>query len=90
VGANLREIVVLRRTDDWRLMATRLDLRGALLGKRPCPADDVWVRDSDIIIVPKSPILLIDDFIELVFTRGVYGVIPFQGISIAFAKASTI
>jgi polysaccharide export outer membrane protein len=90
VGANLREVVVLRRTDDWRLMATRLDLRGALLGKRPCPADDVWVRDSDIIIVPKSPILLIDDFINLVFTRGVYGVIPFQGISIAFAKASTI
>ena len=90
IGANLREVVVMRRTDDWRLMATRLDLRGALLGKRPCPADDVWVRDSDIIIVPKSPILLIDDFINLVFTRGVYGVVPFQGISVAFAKASTI
>ena len=52
-GANLREIVVLRRTDDWRLTATKLDLRGALLGDRPCPADDIWVRDSDIIIVPK-------------------------------------
>lgn len=89
-GANLKEIVVLRRADDWRLMATKLDLRGALLGERPCPADEIWVRDADIIIVPKSPILLIDDFINLVFTRGIYGVVPFQGISIGFAKASTI
>ena len=89
-GANLREIVVLRRTDDWRLMATKLDLRGALLGERPCPADDIWVRDSDIIIVPKSPILLFDDFINLVFTRGLYGVVPFQGVSYNFSRASSI
>ncbi len=89
-GANLREIVVLRRTDDWRLMATKLDLRGALLGERPCPADDIWVRDADIIIVPKSPILLLDNFINLVFTQGIYGVVPFQGLSVNFAKASTI
>lgn len=89
-GANLREIVVLRRTDDWRLVATKLDLRGALLGERPCPADEIWLRDSDIVIVPKTPILLLDDFIDLVFTRGIYGVVPFQGISIAFARASTL
>jgi len=89
-GANLREVVVMRRTDDWRLMATKLDLRGALLGERPCPADDVWVRDSDIIIVPKSPILLLDNFINLVFTQGLYGVVPFQGMSVNFARASSI
>ncbi|HUG69579.1 MAG TPA: polysaccharide biosynthesis/export family protein [Pirellulaceae bacterium] len=89
-GANLREIVVLRRADDWRLMATKLDLRGALLGERPCPADEIWIRDSDIIIVPKSPILLLDDFINLVFTRGIYGVVPFQGISFNFSNASRI
>jgi polysaccharide export outer membrane protein len=89
-GANLREIVVMRRTEDWRLIATKLDLRGALLGKKPCPSDEIWIRDSDVIIVPKSPILLIDDFINLVFTRGIYGVVPFQGMSVNFAKASTI
>ncbi len=89
-GANLKEIVVLRRTDDWRLMATKLDLRGALLGERPCPADEIWLRDSDIVIVPKSPIMLIDDFINLVFTRGIYGVVPFQGMSVSFSKTSTI
>ncbi|MEO8497141.1 MAG: polysaccharide biosynthesis/export family protein, partial [Planctomycetota bacterium] len=89
-GANLREIVVLRRNDNWRLMATKLDLRGALLGERPCPADDIWVRDSDIIIVPKSPILLLDNFINLVFTRGIYGIVPFQGVSLNFAGVSRI
>ncbi|MCA9141463.1 MAG: polysaccharide biosynthesis/export family protein [Planctomycetaceae bacterium] len=89
-GANLREIVVLRRTNEWRLMATKLDLRGALLGERPCPADDIWIRDSDIIIVPKSPILLLDNFINLVFTQGIYGVVPFQGLSVNFSKLGSI
>ncbi len=77
-GGNLREIVVFRRGDDWQLQATRLDLRGALIGKRPCPADEIWLRDSDLVVVPKSAILLTDDFIELVFTRGIYGVVPFS------------
>lgn len=78
LGGNLREIVVFRRTYDWRLMATRIDLNGALLGKRPCPADEIWLRDSDIVLVPKSPLLRADGFIELAFTRGLYGVVPAQ------------
>ena len=78
VGANTRQIVVFRRGDDWRLMATMLDLRGALYGKMPCPADEICLTDSDVIIVPKSPILVADDFINLVFTRGIYGVAPFN------------
>ena len=88
-GGNLREIVVFRRTEDWRLMATRIDIRGALLGKRPCPADEIWLRDSDIVVVPKSPILLMDDFINLVFTRGIYGVLP-VGVAVNFSKLSSI
>lgn len=78
VGANTRQVVVFRRGDDWRLMATMLDLRGALYGKMPCPADEIWVNDADVIVVPKSPILVVDDFINLVFTRGLYGVAPFN------------
>jgi hypothetical protein len=31
------------------------------------------------VIVPKSKLLRADNFIELIFTRGLYGVIPFQG-----------
>ncbi|MBL9090894.1 MAG: polysaccharide biosynthesis/export family protein [Planctomycetaceae bacterium] len=78
VGANTRQIVVFRRGDDWRLMATMLDLRGALYGKTPCPADELWINDADVVVVPKSPILVADDFINLVFTRGLYGVAPFS------------
>lgn len=78
VGGNLRQVVVFRRGDDWRLLATILDLRGALYGKRPTPADEIWLGDSDVVVVPKSPILVIDEFIELVFTRGIYGVLPFN------------
>jgi polysaccharide export outer membrane protein len=76
-GGNLREIVVFRRGENWELLATRLDMRGALLGKRPCPADEIFLRDNDLVVVPKSAILLADDFIELVFTKGIYGVVPF-------------
>jgi polysaccharide biosynthesis/export protein len=86
LGGNLREIVVFRRTEDWRLMATRVDLNGALLGKRPCPADEIWLRDSDIVLVPKSPLLRADNLIELVFTRGIYGVVPAQTF---FAQKNT-
>jgi polysaccharide export outer membrane protein len=90
IGGNVREIVVFRRADDWHLMATRLDMSGALLGRRPCPADEIWLRDSDIVVVPKSPIQQIDEFIDLVFTRGIYGVVPFQYLVTGFSRASRL
>jgi polysaccharide export outer membrane protein len=76
VGAALGHVVVFRRDENWRLMATKLNLGGALIGTSPCPPGEIWLRDSDIVIVPKSPILIADDFIDLVFTRGIYGVFP--------------
>ena len=82
VGGNLRQVVVMRRADDWRLLTTMLDVRGAVLGKRPTPADEIWLRDGDVVIVPAMPIRVMNNFIRLVFTEGIYGVIPFQGISI--------
>ena len=89
VGAHLRQVVVLRRGEDWRLMATMLNLQPPLYGKQPCPPDEIWLSDSDIIIVPKSPILVADEFIELVFTRGIYGVFPLNA-TINFAKISSL
>jgi len=76
VGANLRQVIIFRRDDQWNLMATRLNLQGALRGNDPCPAGEVWLRDSDIVLVPPRQIKLIDDAIELVFTRGIYSVLP--------------
>jgi polysaccharide export outer membrane protein len=89
VGANLRQIVVFRRGDDWRLLATMIDLDAALHGKKPCPPGEIWLSDSDVIIVPKSPILLADDFIDLVFTRGIYGVFPLS-TTLNFSKLSSL
>ncbi len=89
VGAYLKHIVVFRRGDDWRLMATVIDLHNALFGKQPCPPGEIWIDDSDVIIVPKSPILAADDFIDLVFTRGIYGVFPVS-TTLQFSKLSTL
>jgi polysaccharide biosynthesis/export protein len=89
VGANLRQIVVFRRGDDWRLLATMINLEGALFGNQPCPKGEIWIDDSDVIIVPKGKILIADDFINLVFTRGIYGVFPMVN-SIQFTKLSTL
>jgi polysaccharide biosynthesis/export protein len=75
-GANLRQIVVFRRADDWRLLATKIDIRGALYGKRPSPADEIFLRDSDVIVVPKSSIQATDDLLELVFSHGIYRAFP--------------
>jgi polysaccharide export outer membrane protein len=86
VGANLRQIVVFRRAEDWRLVATMLDLRGAVYGKRPLPSDEIWLRDSDILLVPKSPILVFDDAVNLVFTNGFYSILPSASIGWGFRE----
>ena len=76
VGGNIRQIVVFRRDKDWKLMATKLDLAGGLFGKRPIPSDEIWLRDSDIILVPKRPVQRLADAIELYFSRTLYGIFP--------------
>jgi polysaccharide export outer membrane protein len=76
VGGNMRQIVVFRRAEDWRLMATMLDIKAELWGKRPNPADEIWIRDSDLIIVPPQPIKVFDNWVKLVFTDGIYGIAP--------------
>jgi len=75
-GGNMREIVVFRRAEDWRLLATKLDLNGAWNGERPIPSDEIWLRDSDVVAVPRMPIRRLDDLIELYMTRGVYSAFP--------------
>ncbi|MBI3464408.1 MAG: polysaccharide biosynthesis/export family protein [Planctomycetes bacterium] len=90
-GGNLRQVVIFRRADDWRLMATKLDIRGALYGHRPCPADEIWLSDADVVVVPKAPIRVLDDWINLVFTQGVYGVAPFNmNVSYNFGTFGTL
>jgi polysaccharide export outer membrane protein len=90
VGANLNQVVVFRRDYEWNLMATVLDIRAALFARERCPAGEIWLADSDVIVVPQGRILQMDNVINLVFTRGVYGVVPFQGVNVNFAKLGTL
>jgi len=82
LGANNRQVVIFRRAEDWRVVSTILDLRGGHLGKRPNPSDEIWLRDSDLIIVPPRPIKLFNNGVQQVFTDGIYRILPFQGINI--------
>ena len=75
-GANLRNVVVFRRDAQWRLVATRLDLSGAMLGRRPAPSDDIWLRDSDIVLLPKRPIIRISEAVDQYLTQTVYSIVP--------------
>lgn len=77
-GGNLRQAVIFRRGDDWRLMATLVDIRGALYGKVPTPADELWINDSDVLVIPKTPLRVFDDYVNLFFTQGIWSVVPFR------------
>ncbi len=89
-GANLRHVVVMRRDRNWQLVATKLDLSGALWGHRPHPSDDLWLRHSDIVLLPKNPGQRIADFVEVYFSRGLYGVFPTQGFAVSFDGVSRL
>ena len=90
VGAAMNHVVVFRRDDHWNLMATRLNLWDPTYGNTPHAPHDIWLGDSDVVIVPKMKVLVLDEYIELYFTRGLYGVIPFDGIGISMSKLSTL
>jgi polysaccharide export outer membrane protein len=75
-GGNLRQVVIFRRDENWCLKATKIDIRAPFFGNDPCPTNDVWLRDNDLVIVPKTKILCATDVINLYFTRGVYAAFP--------------
>jgi polysaccharide export outer membrane protein len=76
IGGNVRQVVVFRRDENWCLKATKIDVRAPLYGNDPCPMNDVWLRENDLVLVPKQKILCATDMINLYFTRGVYAVFP--------------
>jgi polysaccharide export outer membrane protein len=83
-GGNLRQVVVFRRDANWQLIATRLDLGGALNGRRPYPSDEIWLRDSDIVLIPKKPIQRLSEAVNQYLTNTIYGIFPQQGIAFSF------
>ena len=89
-GGNLRQIIVFRRDANWQLIATKLDLNGALNGRRPFPADEIWLRDSDIVLVPKKPIQRLSEAVNQYLTTTLYSIFPQQGIQFNFDGFQTL
>ena len=75
-GGNLRNVIVFRRDEAWRLTATRLDLAGAIHGRKPFPSDEIFLRDSDIVLIPRKPITRISEAVDLYLTRTLYAAVP--------------
>jgi polysaccharide export outer membrane protein len=77
-GADLKHIIVLRRDEQWRLIATCLDLKDDLQGLSIEKKNEIWLRDGDIVLVPKTSLKRFDDAVQLVFTNGLYKFFPFS------------
>lgn len=90
IRGNAREIVIFRRAEDWRYIATRVDLKGMHLGKVPTPADEIEVSDNDLIIVPATPIARFNDFVEQVFQKGAYGIFPLAQVGTGFNASTAV
>ena len=84
LDGNLRQIIVFRRDQNYKLMATKLDLAGALYGKRPHPSDEIWLRDSDIVLVPPQPILRLSQRVNSYLVQTLYAIFPQQGVAFNF------
>ena len=76
LGANLRQVVVFRRDNQWRLVATMVDIRGALYANQPSPMDEIWLNDTDVVVVPKKPIQVANEVIDQFFAQGLYSLFP--------------
>jgi len=89
-GGNLRQIIVFRRDQNYKLMATKLDLAGALFGKRPHPSDEIWLRDSDIVLIPKQPIQRLSEQVNRYLVTTLYAIFPQQGVAFNFDNFTSL
>ncbi len=89
-GSRLNHVVIFRRDENWRLVATCVNLWKPVIEGRHQQVQELWLADSDVVVVPKTSLRIGTDFIGEIFTRGIYGVLPFQGMSMNFAKMSTL
>jgi polysaccharide export outer membrane protein len=89
-AGNVRQIIVFRRDKNWQLVATKLDLGGALAGRSPLPSDEIWLRDSDIVLIPAKPIQRLSDAVNLYMTSTLYAIFPQQGIAFNFDQFQSL
>lgn len=78
-SANIREVVVFRNDGLEKPIALKVDLENVLRRGSPYYAD-LRIRPADIIFVPKTKLDNFNDLVEKIFTRGIYGILPFQTV----------
>ena len=76
--AYLGNVVVFRNDGLERPVAFKLDIASAL--SKGDASANIRIRPADIIYVPKSKLSSANDVIDKVFTRGVYGIMPFSTV----------
>ncbi|MEM3448877.1 MAG: polysaccharide biosynthesis/export family protein, partial [Nitrososphaerota archaeon] len=74
--ANLGDVIVFRNYGLERPIAFKVNLQRALKEGYGFPNVDIY--PADIIYVPKSAIDNFNDWMEKVFTKGIYTILPFQ------------
>ena len=73
-SANVEQIIVFRNYGLERPVAMRIDLAAMFKQNQ---IQNFTIRPADIIYVPRTRISDFNEMVEQVFTRGIYGVIPF-------------
>jgi polysaccharide export outer membrane protein len=76
--AYLGNVVVFRNDGLERPVAFKLDIASAL--RKGDASSNIRIRPADIIYVPKSKLSSANDVIDKVFTKGIYGIMPFSTV----------
>jgi polysaccharide export outer membrane protein len=73
---DLSEVLIFRNDGLERPVVIKVDLAQAT--DKALPMTNILVHPADIIYVPKGSIDNLNDWIEKVFTKGIYAVVPFS------------
>jgi polysaccharide biosynthesis/export protein len=74
--ADIGEVVIFRNEGLERPIAIKVDL--SQTADKALAATNIYVHPADIIFVPKGTIDNMNDFINKVFTKGIYSILPFS------------
>ena len=68
--ANTDEVLLLRKAEDNKLTAYRINLKDAMQGEGANPAD-VYLKPNDIVYVPKSSVANLNTWIDLYIRKNI-------------------
>ena len=66
-------LVIFRRGDDWRLLATMVNVQGALYAAQPCPRGEIWLSDSDVVNTRMRWMIIIVTVMSAIFGVAITG-----------------